>query len=132
MAYNVVNKMKEVDAVGETALQITQSAWFRELGQWVVGNLGRSQVKVINRSGGKVTVSIEKELWTDAADGELKNGEQDVWGRKAGSYDITVNGPAGVYIGKLSKKGENGAIVIGKTKLAGYNCKLDGIQAATD
>ena len=87
---------------------------------------------MINRSGGTVTVSIEKELWTDAADGELKNGEQDVWGRKAGSYDITLNGPAGVYIGKLGKKGVNGAVVIGKTKLAGYNCKLDGIQASID
>jgi len=132
MAYDVVGKMNEVDAVGETAYQITQSAWFRELGQWLAQTFGRTQVKVINRSGGKVTVSIEKELFTDAADGELKDQEQDVWGRKAGSYDITVNGPAGVYIGKLGKKGVNGAIVIGKTKLAGYNCELDGIQASID
>ncbi|MFN2324199.1 MAG: hypothetical protein ABR510_14760, partial [Trueperaceae bacterium] len=80
--------MNEVDAVGETAYQITQSAWFRELGQWLAQTFGRTQVKVINRSGGKVTVSIEKELFTDAADGELKDQEQDVWGRKAGSYDI--------------------------------------------
>ncbi|MEZ5779068.1 MAG: hypothetical protein R3E44_11975 [Paracoccaceae bacterium] len=106
-----------------------------QVNEWVLTlaqTFGRTQVKVVNRSGGKITVSIEKELWTDAADGELKDGEQDVWGRKAGSYDVTVNGPAGVYIGKLNKKGENSAVVIGKTKLAGYNCKLDGIQASID
>ena len=42
MAYDVVDKMKEIDAVGETAYQITQSTWFRELGQWLVQNLGRT------------------------------------------------------------------------------------------
>lgn len=132
MAYNVVNKMKEVDAIGETAYDITQSAWFREMGQWVAQTFGRTQIKVINRSGGKVTVSIEKEIFTDAADAQLQDGEQDVWGRKAGSYDITVNGPGGVYIGTLSKTGENGVVVIGKTKIAGFKCKLDGQQASLE
>jgi len=132
MAYNVVAKLNEIDAVGEKALQITQAPWFRELGQWVMQSGGRTQVKVFNRSGGDVTVSIEKEIWTDVAESKFSNGDQDVWGRKAGSYDISVNGPAGVYLGKLKKKGENGVVIIGKTKIAGYNCTLDGIQAEID
>eukprot|EP01124_Arcella_intermedia_P025387 TRINITY_DN4533_c0_g1_i1.p1 TRINITY_DN4533_c0_g1~~TRINITY_DN4533_c0_g1_i1.p1 ORF type:complete len:126 (-),score=16.60 TRINITY_DN4533_c0_g1_i1:24-401(-) len=56
----------------------------------LVGRSFRTHITVVNMTSRKVTVSVSRDLPTDKALKDISAGEYKEWGRKHGTYTITV------------------------------------------
>merc|ERR1719245_884835 len=87
---------------------------------------GRTQIAVMNGKSEAVKISIEKELFTDCTDGTIPPSGSDVWGRKAGTYSITLSYSKGQFQGKLTKQGVNCQLILGSEGISCNGCEISG------